>query len=63
MTTCYRIVDETDLRTVATGLTLEQATETLQFYTLDYPDGKFTIESYTITRHRGLGRDPDLYND
>ena len=61
--TLYRIIDEQRNEIVADRLSYEQASETVQFYSLDYPDGKFTIESYTTTRHRGLGRDPDLYND
>ena len=58
----YRIVDDCN-ETVADRLTYEQAAETLQFYQLDYPSSRFTIESYTTTHHKGMGRDPDLYND
>ena len=61
--TLYRIIDEQRNEIVADRLSYEQASETVQFYALDYPNTKFTIESYTTTRHRGLGRDPDLYND
>ena len=46
----YRIVETNTGETVASGYpTLEQARETLELYSRDYPHAYFEIESYTIT--------------
>lgn len=62
--TRYRIYDATDDETLANGLDdLNQAYMILDLLQKQYPNNKLSIESYTTTRHKGLGRDPDLYND
>jgi hypothetical protein len=60
----YRIVDDTDDRIVAQNMSYDQARSTLELYRADYPESKFSIESYaSATIHKTLDRDPDLYND
>lgn len=62
--TRYRIYDRTDDETLANSLDdLNQAYEILDLLQQQYPHNELEIESYTVTRHRGLGRDPDLYKD
>lgn len=62
--TRYRIYDETDGEILANSLDdLHLAYTTLDLLQLQYPNNKLTVEEYTTTRHKGLGRDPDLYND
>jgi len=62
--TRYRIYDKTDKEILANSLDdLNQAYEILDLLQQQYPHNKLEIESYTTTRHKGLGRDPDLYND
>ena len=61
-TTHYRIIDESDNSIVADISNYTQAYETLLLYSQDYPDVKFTIETYTVSSVRpGFGRDPDLH--
>ena len=48
MQTLYRIIDCTDNSTVAEGMQLSQAHETLKFYEQDHPNTQFEIESYSI---------------
>lgn len=61
--TLYRIVDVNTNTTVADSIEdYDFARETLHFYTLDYPNTRFEIESYTRnTVKPGFGRDPDLH--
>jgi len=62
--TRYRIYDETDGEILANSLDdITQAYMILDLLQQQYPKNKLIIESYTVTRHKGLGRDPDLYND
>ena len=63
MITLYRIIDETTNTVVAESMSsYEHAYETLDFYMLDYPTHKFSIESYSRSSVRaGFGRDPDLH--
>lgn len=62
--TRYRIYDETDNETLANSLDdLNQAYIVLDLLQQQYPNNKLIVESYTTTLHKGLGRDPDLYND
>jgi hypothetical protein len=62
--TRYRIYDETDGEMLANGLDdLHQAYITLDLLQQSYPNNTLTVEAYTTTRHKGMGRDPDLYND
>ena len=61
--TRYRIYDRTDDEILANELDKDQAQETLDLLYQIYPNNELEIESYTTTRHKGLGRDPDLYND
>jgi len=62
--TRYRIYDTTDQETLANSLDdLTQAYQVLDLLQKQYPHNTLEIESYTVTRHKGLGRDPDLYND
>jgi len=60
----YRIYDQTDKEILANSLDdLNQAYEILDLLKSQYPNNELEIEEYTTTRHKGLGRDPDLYND
>ena len=62
--TRYRVYDETDDEILANSLEdLNQAYMILDLLQQQYPNNTLRIESYTTTRHKGLGRDPDLYND
>lgn len=62
--TRYRIFDHTDNETLANSLDdLHQAYAVLELLQKQYPNNSLEVESYTTTRHKGLGRDPDLYND
>ena len=61
--TRYRVYDATDNETLANSLDLSQAYIVLDLLQKQYPNNLLTVESYTTTRHKGLGRDPDLYND
>ena len=61
--TRYRVYDATDNETLANSLDLGQAYTVLDLLQKQYPNNLLTVEEYTTTRHKGLGRDPDLYND
>lgn len=62
--TLYRIVDDSDNRIVANNMSYEQARTTVDLYRADYPDTKFSIETYTQEMsHKTLDVDPDLYNN
>lgn len=60
----YRIYDHTDKEILANSLDdLNQTYQVLDLLQQQYPNNELEIEEYTTTRHKGLGRDPDLYND
>ena len=61
--TRYRVYDATDREILANSLDLSQAYTVLDLLQKQYPNNQLTVEEYTTTRHKGLGRDPDLYND
>jgi len=61
--TYYRIIDTTEDRIVAQGISsLEEVDMTMSFYLKDYPGHDFLVESYTVSAVKpGFGRDPDLH--
>jgi len=62
--TRYRVYDSTDNEILANSIEdMSQAYMIRELLEQQHPKNKLTVESYTTTRHKGLGRDPDLYND
>ena len=57
----YRIVVERTGEVIANMMDSVEAHETHHFLQLDHPGEVLHIERYTMSRVRGLGRDPDLH--